>query len=164
MTSSTAAAAGAKGGAVDPDALLSGPCGTGNGALAVPGEAAVSVSSPRAREASGGGREAELSSLLAKEQASSAAQSTALAQSISLARSLAATNSQLRQAFDTLAEQRDALEASHGLLLVENTTQRERLALLELTLAGVVPPSAPHGRCRRVEQQLRSAAQEVVAL
>lgn len=165
VTSSTAAAAGAKGGAVDPDALLSGPCGTGNGALAVPGEAAVSVSSPRAREASGGGREAELSSLLAKEQASSAAQSTALAQSISLARSLAATNSQLRQAFDTLAEQRDALEASHGLLLVENTTQRERLALLELTLAMESYPSAPHESMQaRVEQQLRSAAQEVVAL
>ena len=158
-------------------ALLSGPCGTGNGTLTTPGtDGAVVVSSPRAEGggAEGGGagagassssRESELASLLAKEQASSAKQASALMQSIELAKSLAATNGQLRQAFDKLAEQRDALEASHGLLLVENTNQRERLALLELTLAMESYPSAPMDSMQaRIEQQLRLAAQEVVQL
>ena len=103
--------------------------------------------------------------MLAKEQASGAAQSTALTQAVSLARSLAATNAQLRDAFDKVAEQRDELEAAHGLLLVENTSQRERLGLLELTLAMESYPSAPHDSMQaRVEAQLRAAAQEVVAL
>ena len=81
------------------------------------------------------------------------------------AKSLAATNGQLREAFDKLAEQRDSLEAAHGLLVVENTQQRERLALLELTLAMESYPSQPFDSMQaRVEMQLRAAAQEVVAL
>ena len=141
--------------------LISGPIGTGGDVVA---REAGAVSDGRGGRGDGA-REAELSSLLAKEQASSAAQASALQQGVSLARSLATTNGQLREAFDKLADQRDSLEAAHGLLLVENTQQRERLALLEITLAMESYPSAPLDSMQsRIEAQLRAAAQEVVTL
>ena len=57
----------------------------------------------------------------------------------------------------TFATQRDEMEAAHGLLLVENTSQRERLSLLELALAMESYPSAPHDSMQaRVEMQLRA--------
>ena len=84
---------------------------------------------------------------------------------MALAKSLAQTNTQLREAFDALSEHRDELEAAHGLLLAENTSQRERLSLLELTLAMESYPTAAFDSMQaRVEAQLRAAAQEVVAL
>ena len=111
----------------------------------------------------GGVREAELSAALQKESATGSALGKGLAQGVSLARSLAQTNAQLREAFDALAEQRDELEAQHGMLMLENTSQRERLGLLELTLAMESYPTELPGSIReKVEAQLRSAATEVV--
>ena len=152
-----------QGGGPGGELLLSGPIGTGSGPSGTDSEASAALTMQGG--AGGGEREAALSSLLAQEQASGAAQATALQQGVALAKSLAATNGQLREAFDKLAEQRDSLEAAHGLLVVENTQQRERLALLELTLAMESYPSQPFDSMQaRVEMQLRAAAQEVVAL
>ena len=141
--------------------LLSGPLGTGSDMVVAPAAHAHAA----AGGSGGAAREVELLATLDRERASHAAQANAVQQGVALARSLAATNGQLREAFDKLAEQRDALEAAHGLLVVENTSQRERLGLLELTLAMESYPSAPHDSMQaRVEAQLRAAAMEVVTL
>ena len=176
-----AAGAGAAGGAHGFEPLLVGPVGTGHGTCN--GRPEASPASPltpsrsskddQSGGGSGGGggggvrsqREAALSQQLAKEAAAAQQQGAALQRALALAKQLAATNTQLRQAFDALAAKRDALEAEHGLLLVENTQQRERVGLLELALAMESYPSAPHDSLHaQIEQQLRAAAQEVVAL
>ena len=150
LTGSAAKAAGgelALAGAIKADELLSGPVGTGNGfacSQLVPTSASASAPPvPMGREEG----------------------AAAVAKAVGLAKALASTNGQLREAFDALASSREELEAAHGLLLVENTSQRERLSLLELALAMESYPSAPHESMQaRVEAQLRAAAQEVVAL
>ena len=176
-----AAGAGAAGGAHGFEPLRVGPVGTGHGTCN--GRPEASPASPltpsrsskddQSGGGSGGGggggvrsqREAALSQQLAKEAAAAQQQGAALQRALALAKQLAATNTQLRQAFDALAAKRDALEAEHGLLLVENTQQRERVGLLELALAMESYPSAPHDSLHaQIEQQLRAAAQEVVAL
>ena len=177
-----AAGAGAAGGAhgTDPCShqLLVGHVGTGHGTCngrpeASPASPLTPSRSLKDDQSGGGGggggvssqREAALSQRLAKEAAAAQQQGAALQRALALAKQLAATNTQLRQAFDALAAKRDALEAEHGLLLVENTQQRERVGLLELALAMESYPSAPHDSLHaQIEQQLRAAAQEVVAL
>ena len=173
---------GGGGGGLGAEPLLVGPVGTGSGCFEGGGGLTKALGAQQAgggamgggggAMAAGGGaggspsrRESALAEQLAKEAASTQQQGQALQRALALAKQLASTNTQLREAFDKMAEQRDALDASHGLLLVENTGQRERVALLELALAMESYPSAPHDSMQaRVEQQLRAAAQEVVAL
>jgi hypothetical protein len=91
--------------------------------------------------------------------------SIAVQHGLELARQLAATNSKLRQAFDTLELQYQEMERAHAALMQENGSLRERLSLAELTLAMESYPTAPpDSLLSLVQARLRQAALEALQL
>jgi len=93
----------------------------------------------------------------AKHSESSAELGEGLVQGVQLAKQLAKSNAQLRNAFDSVVEQRDELERANAQLMGENSEVREKLTFFELALSMESYPSAPPASlAAQIEQQAAS--------